>query len=266
MKSPSGWNGEVQAVAPRDVVAKYAFDAGLDGPFTYYTTPLLKIARPWPPEKLEFLAADAGPVYIRCFKDPDRPDAIGFLQTTLIYAPLEKLFALFRDRESLPEFFREADRVELLKQDGNRTVTRWTEKGQLWFLPGVQSERSDVLDVQQLPGYIRWVSRLNHPGSLREYDSLIIADALNQVTRFARFEFRRGATWWQRRFVGASKLWEKTLRDAYQTGVIIRMRAERPDMTVSDVLKEATAKAAAFDVAKCRAEAKVFDPKDFGVK
>jgi hypothetical protein len=179
----------------------------------------------------------AEPIRLTCLTTPGDDDAIGAIQEAIIEAPLSSVAALLDDFPHYRDLFPGVVDVRLVpgSQAGDRFVTAWEQEAPVFFLRNVRFELVYQVDRAD-PGRVRYRYWLRRPGAIRRSDGAVLLEALDGGrTRFTEFDLLE-SSWGP---LPRSLVWGEALQGMFLSDLALKLKAEHPDWTYTQVADQA---------------------------
>ncbi len=237
----------------------YAWETKLSGPQSPYTEVLVELAKrsgPTPPKE----SRDDNPaVTAECFETPGNEFYIGLGQRMIVEASLASIDAIVSDFSQYSELFPSLKKVEVNHKDQNLWVVAFEQNIPVFFIPNLKYEMYYLFDRTK-PNRTLFRYQLKSTGELNFSDGIIVLEKISENrTRYIEYDFFDGNYGILKTFA-PGRIWEDSVHDILLSDVVVKLKAENPELENRIVVKKAQAILEAMPIKEIIKKRKKFDP------
>jgi len=216
----------------------YPWDVEMKGPQSVYTDALVELVRHGLPRPPPDLPGESPIIQANCLETPKNEFYVGVEQHMIVNSAIPRIDTAISDFASYPKLFPGLKHVEVRSQDKNLWVIGFEQHIPVFFIPNVHYEMYYLFDRSQSNRVlVRY--KLKEKTKIKLSDGIILLEKISEnKTRYTEYDFFDADYGMLKTFAPGS-IWESSVHDLLLSDLVIKVRAENPELNHASVLEKA---------------------------
>ena len=210
-----------------------------------YSPKLEEVLGHWPPTGLKSVGNQATePLKVNCIRTSGQELLIGFVQTQIVDATIEKIRSVLDGYSDYPELFDDLKEAKIIEKKGDFFTVFSEQRIPVPLVPNEKNEMVYTTHPLKEKGLSKdgtWVYeyRFKKSNNLKFNDGMIVLESLpSKLTRYVEYDFYDANWGLAKTFSGTKGIWKNSYEGLTQSDLAVKFKSEKPETPSKEIKKK----------------------------